>query len=214
LVSTPLTLLLLRLADPAAFAATLREHAVPNATAMLHSSDTVLGDSLHGQALAGRAAYDAVVFVTGEEQLATLRQLAPLLAGCVDMAASAAIAGIAQDITAGTERSRLVFSLRRRADLTRAEFHDYWFNRHAAGPRERGQPSGYHQLHAEEEASAAAAQAVGLAVSDHDGAALFKCAEFESKRRAFRHPATLEALEDERRFIDHQRSELGTYHPL
>jgi hypothetical protein len=209
-----MTLLLLRLDDPAIFAETLREHPLPDVTTMLHSGDTVLGDSLHGRALAGRAAYDAVVFVTGEEQPATLRQLAPLLAGCVDTASSAAIAGIAHDITSGTERSRLVFSLRRRSDLTRAEFHDYWFNRHAAGPRERGQPSGYDQLHADEEASAAAAQAAGLAVSDHDGVALFKCAEFESKARAFHHPATLEALEDERRFIDHQRSELGTYLPL
>ena len=109
---------------------------------------------------------------------------------------------------------KLVFSLRRRPDLTRDEFLAYWreqhaplVSRHADVLRIRR----YVQTHARtSEVAAAQSAARGSELDVYDGQAELWWDSLDDIVAAVSTPAgqqaALELLEDERRFIDHSRA--------
>jgi hypothetical protein len=107
----------------------------------------------------------------------------------------------------------LVFALHRLPSLSSEQFHDYWLNKHAEVGRAVPGLQGYRQFHANQEATKAAAEAVGVALSDFEGAAegfyrsLKDFLEIMSKPEV-----AADAIEDEKKFIDHSRSVIGLYH--
>ena len=116
---------------------------------------------------------------------------------------------------------QLVFALRRRAELTRAEFQHYWREKHAplvASHREALRIRRYVQVHTADLEVNAALRASRGAPEEYDGVAELWWESAEELAAALRDPAGIEAgralLEDERRFIDLERSPLwvGTDH--
>jgi uncharacterized protein (TIGR02118 family) len=111
---------------------------------------------------------------------------------------------------------KLVFSLRRRPDMTRDDFQAYWRDqhaplvaRHAGALRIRR----YVQTHAREsELGAAQSAARGSEIDAYDGQAELWWDSLDDIVAAVSTPdgqqAALELLEDERRFIDLERSPL------
>jgi uncharacterized protein (TIGR02118 family) len=109
---------------------------------------------------------------------------------------------------------KLVFCLRRRADLTREEFQRYWRETHAPLVRERQATLGirrYVQVHTlPAGTSAALAASRAVEVEDYDGVAELWWDSLQALGAAAATPggqrAGAELLEDERRFIDLARS--------
>ena len=119
---------------------------------------------------------------------------------------------------------KLVFCLRRRAELSREEFQRYWRETHAPLVRERAAAIGvrrYVQVHTlPAGASAALAASRGLDEEEYDGVAELWWDSLEALAAAASTPdgrrAGAELLEDERRFIDLARSPifLAEEHPV
>jgi uncharacterized protein (TIGR02118 family) len=111
---------------------------------------------------------------------------------------------------------KLVFSLRRRPEMTREEFQAYWGGRHAqlvAGHAEALRIRRYVQTHAQaSEAAAAQSVARGSEPDVYDGQAELWWDSLDDVLAAVSSPAGQQAaqelLEDERRFIDLDRSPL------
>ena len=111
---------------------------------------------------------------------------------------------------------KLVFSLRRRPDLTRDEFQAYWRDRHAplvAHNADVLRIRRYVQTHARaSEVGAAQSAARGSEPDVYDGQAELWWDSLDDIVAAVSTPAgqqaALELLEDERRFIDLERSPL------
>jgi uncharacterized protein (TIGR02118 family) len=109
---------------------------------------------------------------------------------------------------------KLVYSLRRRAELSREEFQRYWHETHAPLVRERSEVLGirrYVQVHTlPEGASAALAASRAVEEDEYDGVAELWWDSLEALAAAAGTPAGqragAELLEDERRFIDLSRS--------
>ena len=110
----------------------------------------------------------------------------------------------------------ITFLLRRRANLSAVEFHDYWRDRH--GPLVASHASAlgirrYMQLHATDSSvGAAIAESRGCAPHVWDGIALVWFDNEEQLSRAAATPegqaAAAALLEDERRFLDLAQCEL------
>jgi uncharacterized protein (TIGR02118 family) len=111
---------------------------------------------------------------------------------------------------------KLVFSLRRRPDVTRDEFQAYWRDRHAplvARHADVLRIRRYVQTHARpSEVGAAQSAARGSEPDVYDGQAELWWGSLDDIVAAVSTPAgqqaALELLEDERRFIDLERSPL------
>ena len=111
---------------------------------------------------------------------------------------------------------KLVFSLRHRPDLTRDEFQAYWRDRHAPLVSRHADAlriRRYVQTHARaSEVGAAQSVARGSEPDAYDGQAELWWDSFDDIVAAVSTPAgqqaALELLEDERRFIDLERSPL------
>lgn len=111
---------------------------------------------------------------------------------------------------------KLVFSLRRRSDLTRDEFQAYWRDRHAPLVARHADVLGirrYVQTHAHaSEVGAAQSAARGSEPDAYDGQAELWWDSLDDIVAAASTPAGQQAgaelLEDERRFIDLERSPL------
>jgi uncharacterized protein (TIGR02118 family) len=111
---------------------------------------------------------------------------------------------------------KLVFSLRRRPEMTREEFQDYWRDRHAplvARHAEALRIRRYVQTHASSSEFAAAQSAArGSEPDEYDGEAELWWDSLDDVIAAASTPAgqqaAIELLEDERRFIDLERSPL------
>lgn len=117
-------------------------------------------------------------------------------------------------ITQGDGPVFCVLTLRRYRTMDRATFMEAWFGRHAKlGEKVEGVR--YRQNHAELAASAALAARLGLAGTELDGMAL---SYFDGPREAAKilgAPAVaVGAIEDERRFIDHPRSQFSLYRTI
>ncbi|MCZ7526631.1 MAG: EthD domain-containing protein [Acidimicrobiia bacterium] len=125
----------------------------------------------------------------------------------IDATASAALIGTEHVIVPGEEPVALFYALRRLPTLDPEGFRDHWLHRHAELGRAVPGLRGYRQVHADPEASKAAAAAAGVGVHDFDGVAEAYYADVEDFLGIMAKPeVTADALEDEKRFIDHSRS--------
>lgn len=114
-------------------------------------------------------------------------------------------------ITQGDGPVFCVMTLRRYPDMTRPDFMEAWFGRHAKlGEKVEGVR--YRQNHAELATSAALCGRIGLAGPEFDGFALSYFVDPPEAVKILGAPAVaVGAIEDERRFIDHSRSQFGLY---
>jgi EthD domain len=174
----------------------------------------ILGGLAHGEETAAAPAFVGLVevaFADGSDTDAGLAALGAALgaAPAFDRSASTAVAGSEYVIVEGDEPLMLAMALRRRPELTRAEFHAYWLTHHAELGRQVPGSEGYRQVHRDETLSERAAAALGLGGPEFDGVAV---AYYSSGDRFLAIMANTEIveglLEDERRFIDHSQAAL------
>ncbi|HEX8804554.1 MAG TPA: EthD domain-containing protein [Acidimicrobiales bacterium] len=118
---------------------------------------------------------------------------------------------------------KLVFVLRRRSDLTREEFQRHWLDRHAPLVRSYADVLGirrYVQTHTLPDELHAALRASRGAPEPYDGVAELWYDDLEALAAAVAtdegRAAAVALLDDERRFIDHDRSPLwlAREHPI
>lgn len=147
--------------------------------------------------------------LAGAEPVAArvLAELKPTL----DVARSNAVYIDEYMITQGEGPVFCVMTLRRYPTMTRPDYMEAWFGRHSKlGEKVDGVR--YRQNHADLAPSAALNERLGLAGPELDG---FAVSYFDSPSEALRimsAPAVaVGAIEDERRFIDHSRSQFGLY---
>lgn len=108
---------------------------------------------------------------------------------------------------------KLVFCLHRRPELTREQFQEYWYTIHAPLVRKNAEVlriRRYVQVHTRETPMNQALQASRNAPPEYDGVAelWFDSLEDMAANRAPEAAAGRELLEDERKFIDLERSPL------
>jgi len=134
------------------------------------------------------------------------------LGDALDRSASTVLAFQRHAILPGRDAVRLYFGLRRLARLTLDEFHDYWLNHHADYGRRLIPPYTYHQLHADPVGTASLAEVTGLSASTLDGVVEVHFPNADALvRQLSREDVAKGALEDERNFIDHARSQFWAY---
>ncbi len=175
-------------------------------------SDDVLEDLAHAKAIQGAGdRWEAIVSFTADDLAdaeAQVRDLSERLRGMADPLRSTVLVTERHAIVPGGGPVVLSFMLRRLERLTPAQFYDYWLNTHADfGRRNILPPRTYAQLHADAAASARLTAAAGFARRDYMGIA--ECtfptiADFQAQLQ--RVEVARDALEDERNFIDHNRS--------
>ncbi len=190
--------------DEAAFESSLLAALPEGATLAVALPDSALPSLAHA---AGRdaAVPDALV------RLPDGAEAAPLVA-LSDGARGTVFAGPRHAVLPGGDAIRLFFGLRRLERLTRAAFHDYWLNRHAEIGRRLIPPYTYHQIHADEEATGALALQAGLSASTYDGMVEVHFPDVDAfVRQLSRADVAAEALEDEKNFIDHARSQFWAF---
>lgn len=173
-----------------------------------------------GEAQPGRG-FEVLVelFAASAEGLETAVPLLGLLAAHLgdhlDRAASALIAGTEHHILPGWGSLQLVFALRRLPAMRQASFQDYWLHRHVVHPLgvvQRGGVLRYRQFHADDVLTARWAGPLGCGIADFDGVAEVYYRHPDEIVEGFSRPEVArDALEDERRFIDHARSFIGFY---
>lgn len=117
-------------------------------------------------------------------------------------------------ITQGDGPVFCVLTLRRYPTMDRATFMEAWFGRHAQlGAKVEGVR--YRQNHAELASSAALAARLGLTGKELDGMALSYFVDPAEAVQILGSPAVaVGAVEDERRFIDHPRSQFSLYRTI
>lgn len=172
-----------------------------------------LADVPHLAASEGPA-WDLIVTLRGDENTLAdaLPRFAAMLPPSIDRGRSAVAAGVRHSILPGTGPVRLFFGLRRLARLTQDAFHDYWLNVHADFGRRLIPPYTYHQVHVYAEASAAAAAASGLPDPGLDGIVEVHFPDVPAFVAQLSRPeVSVDALADERNFIDHARSVFHVY---
>ncbi|GLS98814.1 hypothetical protein GCM10007897_01920 [Sphingobium jiangsuense] len=154
---------------------------------------------------------DLIVSLGEEDVAPLLAALAPY----VLVERSSLAAAERHVVLEGRDRIRLFFGLRRLPALTLAEFHRYWLHHHADYGRRMIPPYSYHQLHADPARAAALAGTAGLPASTLDGIVEVDFPDVDALIRQLTRPdVAQDALEDERRFIDHDRSMIWAYRVL
>lgn len=190
--------------DEAAFERALLAALPAGATLATALPDSALPALAHA---AGRdaAVPDALARLPDGVDAATLVALSDAARGTV-------FAGTRHAVLPGGDAIRLFFGLRRLPTLTRADFHDYWLNRHAQIGRRLIPPYTYHQIHADEGATEQLATQTGLAASTYDGMVEVHFPDVDAfVRQLSRADVAAEALEDEKNFIDHARSHFWAF---
>ncbi|MCH7628013.1 MAG: EthD domain-containing protein [Proteobacteria bacterium] len=190
--------------DEAAFEAGLLAALPTGATLALALPDSALPALAHA---AGRDAQvpDALVRLPDGADAAALIALS-------DAQRGSALAGTRHAVLSGGDAIRLFFGLRRLPNLTRAALHDYWLNHHAQIGRRLIPPYTYHQIHADEAATGALAAQADLAASTYDGMVEVHFPDVDAfVRQLSRADVATEALEDEKNFIDHSRSQFWAF---
>lgn len=161
--------------------------------------------------------YDAVIeFATeradGVQKIADLvAASAHQLKACMDPRRSAVLVGEEIKITLGDGPIFLVMPLRRLPNLSHREFMAHWFERHAdLGEAVEGVR--YRQNHVNEAATKALAERLGLSFDAMDGVTeSYFTGIDEAEELLSREEVAVGAIEDEKRFIDHSRSQFGFY---
>ncbi|MFA7439711.1 MAG: EthD domain-containing protein [Sphingomonadaceae bacterium] len=159
--------------------------------------------------------FDAVVQLASDSPDAPLADrleaIANRLAPWIDRSRSAVLVGEEIKITTGDGAVQIVMPLRRRPELTHDQFMEHWFERHAdLGEAVEGVR--YRQNHVDYSATDALRERLGFTFEPMDG---LTESYFGSSNEAFelmsREEVAIGAIEDEKRFIDHSRSQFGFY---
>lgn len=142
------------------------------------------------------------------------QDMADRLVPVVDPARTQVFVGARHTILPGEGDILLHYPLRRKASLTRGAFLEHWRSHADFGRRMRQYfPShSYYQINADEQACRDLANLSGFRMSAFDGIAESYFYDVAALERLLCSPAIAEdALQDEKTFIDHRRSELGLY---
>ncbi len=142
----------------------------------------------------------------GPATAAAVRDAAARAPG-VDPARSVVVAGTELTVVPGTGTAFSAGLVRRRRDLDRESFVRHWRDRHALLARRVAGATGYRQLHAVPEFSAAVAAELGVPDAGFDGTGLLLVADAAALAGVRAAPEVArDATEDEMRFLDHSRS--------
>jgi hypothetical protein len=130
----------------------------------------------------------------------------------MDPRQSAAMAGQERVIVPGDEPLVHLFALRRLPSVSNAEFHDHWFTIHSGLGHTIPGIGAYNQFHCDPAASARAAAAAGVALSDYDGVAETFCRDLDAFNTIMTSAEVAdEGISDQREFIDASRSTAALY---
>jgi len=137
-------------------------------------------------------------------------RIAGILGSSVDRQRSTAFVGTEVAITAGSGPIFVLMPLRRKASLTQSEFMSRWFDQHAALGQEVPGVC-YRQNHADVLASAALADRLRFSGEVWDGIALSYFPTLDHGLQLMSQQRVLDNIEDERSFVDHDRSSFDFY---
>ena len=140
-----------------------------------------------------------------------IQQAVGQLADWIDISDSALLVGTEVAITRGSGPIEIVMPLRRRRDISHDEFMQSWYGRHTSiGESVEGVR--YRQNHVDAGATTRLSEEIGIGSEPLDGVteSFFLTAEDAVKIMGQPHIAS-EAIEDEKLFIDHSRSQFGFY---
>lgn len=140
-----------------------------------------------------------------------LARLASRLEPWLDPGRSAVLVGQEIPITQGIGPIMVSMPLRRLPQLTHQEFMQHWFERHASlGEAVEGVR--YRQNHVDAAETSALAARMGLHFEPMDGLTESYLMTVDEAVEMFtRDEVAIGAIEDEKRFIDHSRSQFGFY---
>lgn len=126
---------------------------------------------------------------------------------------TAVLVGTEHTVVPGEHPIAIIYPIRRLVHMGQDKFCDYWLNTHARFGQTLEGVRGYRQFHVDQRRSAAAAQALGLGIADFSGVAWAYQASIADIREMLSRPEVAEeALEDEKNFIDLDRSgPMGVY---
>lgn len=201
----------------AALQALREQPALTRTELMMRMSTDALTELPHFAASEAAAlAPDAILAIAGPEPafVTALAKTQGRLRAFIDREASAFVTGRRYEVLPGTNTLRLFFALSRYPHMTREEFQDYWLNHHANIARRLIPPLSYHQFHASTDTAwtARVAELSGLHDAGFDGLVDCHYPDVETFVQQLSRPeVTGEALEDERRFIDHSRAVFWLY---
>ncbi len=185
----------------------------------LHLAEDPTKQMAHGAEMVDAVpAFDAVFQVEADEKaswdeiMKPVAGIAERLGSRLNAKQSAAIAGTEHIIVPGIYSIMLVMALQKLPSLTSEEFHDYWLNKHAKVALKVPGLQGYRQIHADRDASIEAARTAGVAIDNFEGhvESHYKCIE-DFVKVLSQPEVTIDAIEDERKFIDHSRCAFGVY---
>lgn len=132
----------------------------------------------------------------------------------IDRGRSALLLGTEVAITQGWGPIKVVMPLRRRADMTHDDFMQSWYGRHA-NIGEAVEGVRYRQNHVDAEATRRLSRATGITFEELDGLAESFFPTPEAAVKLMNQPqVAVDAIEDEKAFIDHSRSHFGFYRVL
>jgi hypothetical protein len=142
---------------------------------------------------------------------ASVAAFADALGPLLDRRRCTVLVGREVAITTGDGPVYVIMTLRRLPTIDHAEFMRHWFDRHAAlGAGIAGVR--YRQNHVDAARTAGLALRLGLPVDPLDGVTDSYYDDLASARAILSGPAVaVDALADEKRFIDHARSRFGLY---
>lgn len=160
---------------------------------------------------------DILVSLAGEDQVAVVRHFARLASeiGLGLSPASAILGARRHCILPGDGPVRLFYAISRLPGLSREQFQHYWLNQHAELGRQLIPPYSYFQSHSDDQLNTSLADATGLTVSPFDGVVALHFPDRDAcDRQLGRADVNAIALEDEKKFIDHERVLMGCYRVL
>ena len=202
------------------FAAAIRAAGRDLGARTVFSMAEVMGEFVHADATAGapRPA-DAILTWSPAPSRPWRDDAAALQAAGVpallDRGSSTLFAGERYDIVPGSGAVLISFALQRLDRLSREGFQSYWLDCHAEhGRRTLVPPNTYAQIHARPADAALEALSGALAVplDTRDGIAECLFPDLAAFRTQMaRAEVAVEALEDEKNFIDHARSTFGLF---
>jgi len=165
----------------------------------------------------GRRAFDAVLAVdaSDEDAARAAGRLVDLCRGADERLGAlvhadlcGAVVGERRRVLGREGPVRMLYTMRRKADVTARAFREHWAGPHADFGRRMGGATGYDQLHADADASRAATRVAGFGVWCIDGIAEVHMDSLDDFVRAAAADPALgaEAVADELRFVDRPNS--------
>lgn len=172
-------------------------------------------DSIAGEVDSAADLPEVVLSLYGDDAAMTQDAAVALLSevrGGVDPLRSSALMCDRLQILPGQGPVRIYYGLRRLRTLTRDEFLHYWLHHHADIGRQLIPPYSYIQSHADTILTTSFAERCQLPASTLDGVVTVHFPDLAAcQRQLARDDVGDIAIEDERRFIDHERVEFGVF---